>query len=348
MLGYGVNAYFDIMLSLVWMFACITIFVLPLFYAYSQNETKALQNFGKYAITQYSLGNMGGSSVSCASVKMAQPAVYLECYTGFMDEKNYRFGVMPNDVENAIYCTEEALWADKANADRHNCTNEMNRDVMQKRIVDQCKGRGNCTVSLADWYKAGTDPAILDKNGVCGQDATFFLQAACTIKSDQASMRKIFGLISGCLSVFVYLFVIIYFDYVKSVQKCKYLDQDVNTITAGDYSVEFDLEQKTYENFLEKYYDKENPMSENAQFKLYVQDELEARINAMPDQGYDEPHLRDVPKKIAQITFAYENTKIIEWLTYRGYYIKTEKWEKMKKIEAKILDGIKNNQKLLD
>ena len=51
MLGYGVNAYFDIMLSLVWMFLCITIFVIPLFYAYSQNPTKGLKHFGKYPIT---------------------------------------------------------------------------------------------------------------------------------------------------------------------------------------------------------------------------------------------------------------------------------------------------------
>jgi hypothetical protein len=50
-LGYGVNAYFDIMLSLVWMFSAITIFTIPLFYAYSQNDTKGLQGFGKYAIT---------------------------------------------------------------------------------------------------------------------------------------------------------------------------------------------------------------------------------------------------------------------------------------------------------
>jgi len=140
--------------------------------------------------------------------------------------------------------------------------------------------------------------------------------------------------VSGCLSVFVYLFVIIYFDYVKSVQKCKYLDQDVNTITAGDYSVEFDLEEKTYTNFKEKYYDEANPMPENAQFKLYVQDEIEERINNLPDQGYDEPEERHLRKKIAQITFAYENTKIIEWLKYRGTYIKTEKWDKVKKVES--------------
>lgn len=89
-------------------------------------------------------------------------------------------------------------------------------------------------------------------------------------------------------------------------------------------------------------------MTENAQFKLYVQDELEERINNLPDQGYDEPDQRHLRKKIAQITFAYENTKIIEWLKYRGKYIKFEKWDKVRQYEQKILDGIKNDSKLLD
>lgn len=84
---------------------------------------------------------------------------------------------------------------------------------------------------------------------------------------------------AGCLIVFVYLFVMTYFDYVKSVQTCKFIDQDVNTITAGDYSVEFNIKDSTYERFRTVYYDKTNPMSEPGQFKLYVQDELERRIN---------------------------------------------------------------------
>jgi hypothetical protein len=42
--------------------------------------------------------------------------------------------------------------------------------------------------------------------------------------------------------MFVYLFIIIYFDYIKTVEKNSYVDFDVRTITAGDYSVEFDLE----------------------------------------------------------------------------------------------------------
>jgi hypothetical protein len=35
-------------------------------------------------------------------------------------------------------------------------------------------------------------------------------------------------------------------------------------------------------------------------------------------------------------------------LKKRGYYIKTEKWEKAKKIEAEILKGITTNEKLMN
>jgi len=34
-LGYGVNAYFDILLSLSAMFICITLFAIPIFWIYS-------------------------------------------------------------------------------------------------------------------------------------------------------------------------------------------------------------------------------------------------------------------------------------------------------------------------
>lgn len=192
---------------------------------------------------------MGGSSVSCAQQKLASPEIYLECYSGQMNDKDFKFGIMANDITNSIYCTEEAIWADTANKDRFNCTDHMDIDAMRQSIVDQCSGKPNCTVQTSTWYNSNTPSDIHLETGVCGDDATFYLQAACLIPEKEASIRKIFGLVCGCLCVFVYLFVIIYFDYVKSVQKCKFVDQDVNTITAGDYSVEFDLEEKTYTNF---------------------------------------------------------------------------------------------------
>ena len=59
-------------------------------------------------------------------------------------------------------------------------------------------------------------------------------------------------------------------------------------------------------------------MSEMAQFKVYIQETLEERINKMDDLGFDD---EIIDQKIAQITFAFYNEKIIEWLRKRGEYI---------------------------
>ena len=60
--------------------------------------------------------------------------------------------------------------------------------------------------------------------------------------------------------------------------------------------------------------------------------------------GFD-PDNKDEPIKIAQITFAYNNAKIINWLQTRGTYVKTEKWPKVDEINATILKEIKGEGK---
>jgi len=40
--------------------------------------------------------------------------------------------------------------------------------------------------------------------------------------------------------------MLVYLDYIKCVQSNMYVEFDVDTITAGDYSVNFDLEVETY------------------------------------------------------------------------------------------------------
>ena len=183
-----------------------------------------------------------------------------------------------------------------------------------------------------------------DVSQKCGDEAFVYVQAPCLIDSSKGAERRLFGLVVGCVAVFIYLFTVVYYDYIKSVQATSFVDWDVKTITAGDYTIEFDLDEETYDKWLSKYYDPSNPVSENAQFKLYVQNELEARITAMPDMGFD-PDAKDEPIKIAQITFAYNNSKIINWLQTRGTYIKTEKWPKVDEINATILKEIKGEGK---
>ena len=81
-LGYGVNAYFDIMLSLVYLCLTVTLFVIPLYWVYSQNQQKALITQPKYTFTQYTLGNMGGDDVFCASKRRSAASVSIDCTVG--------------------------------------------------------------------------------------------------------------------------------------------------------------------------------------------------------------------------------------------------------------------------
>jgi len=67
----------------------------------------------------------------------------------------------------------------------------------------------------------------------------------------------------------------------------------------------------------------------------------------MESLGLDGPEHADDPIKIAQITFAFHNSEIINLLTQRGNFIKAEKWAKLHEINKKIEDKIKS-QPLLD
>jgi len=127
--------------------------------------------------------------------------------------------------------------------------------------------------------------------------------------------RRLFGLIVGSSTAFIYIFIIVFFDYIKAIEGNLYIDFDINTITAGDYTIEFDMPPESHAYFIDHYFNPHSPMSEIAQFKLYVQTELEARLSSMADLGLDDPHQGepkvDLGEKkkivIAQITFAYFN-----------------------------------------
>lgn len=123
---------------------------------------------------------------------------------------------------------------------------------------------------------------MLARDSQCGEEAYFFFQIPCVTPAAEHEPREMNGLIIGCIGVFIYLFVIIYIDYVKSVQKNKYVEYDLNTITAGDYTVEFDISQKFYDEFVKNYHDKTNPTPEALQLKLYIKAELERRLTEMP------------------------------------------------------------------
>jgi hypothetical protein len=57
--------------------------------------------------------------------------------------------------------------------------------------------------------------------------------------------------------------MLVYIDYIRCKQDTLYVDWDVKTVTAGDYTVEFEISIEIYQRFLQKFYDETNPISEN-------------------------------------------------------------------------------------
>jgi len=83
------------------------------------------------------------------------------------------------------------------------------------------------------------------------ENSLLFVQVACMLPSEELVHRKKFALLLGCAAVFIALFVINYLDYIKKVQEDTYIEWDVKTITAGDYTIEFDISETFYQDYIE-------------------------------------------------------------------------------------------------
>ena len=136
--------------------------------------------------------------------------------------------------------------------------------------------------------------------------------------------RRIIGLVVSCITVFVIFFSITYIEYIRGVQQFKYVDFDYKTLTAADYTVEFTITKNMWSKFLNFYLDVESPIPDIGQFRIYIKEEFEKRIRHLPaidDLDNDES---EFAPKIAMISFAYNNSEIINQLKTRGDYIKAE------------------------
>jgi hypothetical protein len=64
----------------------------------------------------------------------------------------------------------------------------------------------------------------------------------------------------------------------RNVFKNQFIEWDVKTITAGDYSVELDISEAQYKHFLDNVYDPLSGKTKIEFFKDYLKKELEDRI----------------------------------------------------------------------
>jgi hypothetical protein len=134
------------------------------------------------------------------------------------------------------------------------------------------------------------------------------------------------------MGVFISLFFVVFVDYMRSVFKNNFVEWDVKTITAGDYSVELDIPEALYKRFIAEKFDPLSGRTKIEAFRDFLQAELEQRLTTLPDLGYEEPAPESI--KISMITFAFDNAKLINLLRKRGAFIKFENYDKMREINT--------------
>ena len=83
----------------------------------------------------------------------------------------------------------------------------------------------------------------------CTEEGYFYIQYICQMPESLNAFRQTIGLGLSCLTIFLYFFYVVYFDYIDTVQKCKCVEYDFKTITGADYTIEFDLTAKQYEKW---------------------------------------------------------------------------------------------------
>ncbi len=110
------------------------------------------------------------------------------------------------------------------------------------------------------------------------------------------------------------------------MQESAYVEWDVKTITAADYTIEFDLDPAFFEKWLdqeaETYLEEEQRRSGKLYvaradaFRDWITQEMERRLTMLPDLGFEDEPLGEV--KVALTTFAYNNSDVINLLRERG------------------------------
>ena len=332
-LGFGMNAYYDTLRYLMIMMFLIFLFCIPTMVIYSSYD--GIVKDPKGPITQFSLGNMGGASTMCKQGPLDLP-MPVKCKTGFFqpDLINMTYGIMPSNADNKNLCINDKMTTQ--------CNTLLDKPKLFNSLNETCGNKSNCTLPIFNQFFLATADTTSDLYKNCSNvlKASFFIQIPCIYSENEENTRQIQGLFIGCMGVFIALFFVVYVDYMRSVFKNLFVEWDVKTITAGDYTVELDIAESMWKEFIDTKYDRLSGQTKIEAFRDYIKNEMEERLTNLPDLGYEE----EAPDRIriAMITFAFDNARLINLLRVRGTAIKFENYDKMREINGKI-DELKSD-----
>lgn len=300
------NAYFDIILQLTWMMLFITIVTIPAMMIFAKYNTLAAYGLG---LQVYTVGNMGGASFACGQAPLGTPGatLALSCPAGLLSTTAtigattdgalaYGAGIIPDGSLVTNYCTIDAMTSGEPTlTDTINtCQGALNSDSINAYVSRACDGKSSCGLQF-NTDAEGLIPSYFSTLGMpdaCfGEASMIFVSAGCVLTPEELTTRQVEGLVIGCIFISVALFTLVYIDYIRQIAKNNFVEWDVKTVTAGDYSIEFDISKEFYAKFIEEHgHEKDVTTTMIVHFRKWLTKGVEDRLSQMPDLGFeDEP-----------------------------------------------------------
>ena len=331
-LGFGVCAYRDILWSFLWTFCLYSFMLYPQMQIFNSGTAYAKLAQSLSYKEHGMLGNMGYSSVNCANMPIEVGSINVSCGFGQIGAVTQLGVSNPLDGNALDICV----------------VNDLNRAcVPNSSTIDQVVAAGVGQPSFTLTFTQNQLYANDEEASCITPDSRLFVQYTCIQTEPDLSTK--FGqlaLMEG-LAIAISLLFLVQIRRLYQGGKIQQLEWDMATITAGDYTVEWMIKPETYNAWYEKKYLGEDGgkskglsigYSMKEDLKHYLENMLTTEWKAkIADPEYKSRH--DHAKKskksdndteahkdmkevvIADITFSFNNSKLIHLLKARGYAI---------------------------
>lgn len=339
-LGFGMVAYFSMLRSLILMFSIFTLISIPMMSTYKQYD--GLSTGNNYSKTKYSLGNFGFTEYMCKHIFRGIDGNYqFACRTGKIQSLTWA-GILPHNDDQEKFAEYMGFCNNPKDFPAVDaCSGALKGEAIKNYVDTNCKGQQNCksSISVNDMLNdqattKGVDPHCWDN------DSIIYLQYDCEQTTEELNKKRNEGLIIACLGILISTLFLTCMYFLSKVAAIEFKEWDVGTVTASDFTVEYQIPDGVWKKFEDAHTDKSK--AEGSDFEEYLKKEFERIVSAQESVLFT-GEAKTAPVRIANVTFAFNNAKLIGLLRKRGTAVAAGRFVDLPKIDVAIND-LKNKE----
>jgi len=337
-LGFGMVAYFSMLRALIMMFSIFTLMMIPIIGIYGSYD--GLSSGNNYAKTKYSLGNMGFSEHICKHIFTEIDGKYrFACRTGTIASLSYQ-GILPYNSDDKVFQEYMGYCNDPSKISAvDKCTPALRTSEIKTFIDGNCVGRKECEGEIE--VKQMLNPANAAAPAECWDSKSIiYLQYECAQPYEDDDNQDTYSLntkrdqalLVSCTGILISLLFLTCCYYLSKVAAIEFKQWDVDTVTASDFTVEYQIPNKVWTKFEDNHTDKTR--AEGTDFEEYLKKHFEDIVSQQPSVLF--PNEEPSRVAIANITFAFKNANLIKLLRKRGAAVAAGQFRLLPAVDEKI------------